>query len=47
MLVSAPNEAETDIEWQSDAAADNEGTPEEKEGADIKDLQEALVKATG
>ncbi len=47
MLVSAPNEAEIDIEWQGEVVSDDESTSEEKEGADIKDLQEALVKATG
>jgi diguanylate cyclase (GGDEF)-like protein len=47
MLVSAPNEAETDIEWQGEDPEIDDSTSEEKEGADIKDLQEALVKATG
>jgi diguanylate cyclase (GGDEF)-like protein len=47
MLVSAPDDTGTDIEWQSGGPDNDDSTSEEKAGADIKALQEALVKATG
>lgn len=47
MLVNAPTDAESDIDWQAESSEDDRNIDDTKDSADIKDLQEALVKATG